>query len=121
MGRPLAERIASGSAGLDGIGLLGAEEGGAVVLVALRIAAGDGEGARRQRVCRVSGGSAERMQEVEEVVGVLAGGVEPDDEVDKAVALGDAFETAAEFAIAVAGLGEEEFGGGGRSERRKAA
>jgi hypothetical protein len=53
------------------------------------------------------------MQEVEEVVGVLPGGVEPDDEVDGAEALGDEFETSAEFAIAVAGLGEEEFGGGG--------
>jgi len=36
----LAESIVRGSVGFDGIGFLAAEEGGAVVLVALRIAAG---------------------------------------------------------------------------------
>ena len=53
------------------------------------------------------------MQEVEEVVGVLPGGVKPDDEEDGAMALDDEFETLAEFVVAVAGLGEEEFSGGG--------
>ena len=40
----LGEGEAGGGAGLDGVGLLAAEEGGAVVFVALRIAAGEGEG-----------------------------------------------------------------------------
>jgi len=112
VGGPFAEGVACGGAGLDGIGLLGAEQGGAVVFVALRIAAGDGEAGEPEGVGPRSGRGAERMQEVEEVVGVLAGGVEADDEVDGAEALGDAFEPSAEFAVAVAGLGEEEFGGG---------
>jgi hypothetical protein len=40
---PLGAGEASGGAGLDGVGLEGAEECGAVVLVALGVAAGDGE------------------------------------------------------------------------------
>ena len=58
-------------------------------------------------------GVAEVVQEVEQVVGVLAGGVEADDEGDGAVALGDAFEALAEEGVAGGGLGEGEFVGGG--------
>ena len=39
----MADGEVSGGAGLDGVGLLAAEEGGTVVLVALRVAAGEGE------------------------------------------------------------------------------
>ena len=46
---PFADGEACGGAGLDGIGLLAAEESGAIVLVALRIAAGDGERAITER------------------------------------------------------------------------
>ena len=76
-----AEGVASSGLGLDGIGLLAAEEGGAVVFVALRIAAGDGEGAlgRQQGDARERG---EAVQEVQEVVGVLPGDVEADGEGD---------------------------------------
>ena len=49
-GGSLAESIACGGAGLDGIGLVGAVEGGAIVLIALRIARGDGEGGIGERV-----------------------------------------------------------------------
>ena len=53
------------------------------------------------------------MQEVQQVGGILPSHVEANNEVDGAEALGDEFETLAEFEIAGAGLGEEEFGGGG--------
>ena len=45
-------------------------------------------------------------EEVKEVVGVLAGGVETDDEVDGAVALGDALEALSEEGVSGGGLGE---------------
>ncbi len=67
-----------------------------------------GGGGRRLGVRR-----AESVEEVEEVVGVLPGGVEADDEVDGAVALGDAFEALAELGVAGGGLGEGQFVGGG--------
>ena len=90
-----AEGEACGGAGFDGIGLLAAEESGAIVFVALRIAAGDGDGGVATAAKRPTR-RAEAVQEVEQVVGILAGGVETDDEVDGAVALGDAFEALAE-------------------------
>ena len=52
-------------------------------------------------------------QEVEEVVGVLAGGVEADDEGDGGVSAAMLVESLAELVVAVGGLGEREFGGGG--------
>ncbi len=56
---------------------------------------------------------AERVQEVPQVVGILACGVEAEDEVNGAVALDDKFETRSELGVAVGGLGELQFGGGG--------
>ena len=100
---PLGEGEAGGGAGLDGVGLVAAEEGGAVVLVALGVAAGQGQGERR----------AQPAEEVEEVVGVLAGGVEANDEQARAVAAGDLFEPLPELTVASGGLGELEFLGGG--------
>src|SRR6516162_792095 len=81
--RSFADRVACGGAGLDGIGLLVAEERGAVVFIALWIAAGDTDGrdlipARRAR---------EGVQEVQQIVRILPRGIESDDEVDDAVTL----------------------------------
>ena len=53
------------------------------------------------------------MQEVAQVVGVLAGGVEADDEVGGAVAAGQAVEAAALQGLAGGGFGELQLGGGG--------
>ena len=53
------------------------------------------------------------MEEVEEVVGVLPGGIETDNEVNGAVALSEAFEALAELGIAGGGLAEGQFVGGG--------
>jgi hypothetical protein len=53
------------------------------------------------------------MQEVEQVVGILAGSVEADDEVDRTVLLGQAFEALPQEGIAGAGLGELQLGSGG--------
>src|SRR5262249_48532672 len=110
--------VARSGAGLGGMGLLVAEEGGAIVLVALRIAAGDEEGEpssvrRWRRAGRVGKGVSEAVDEVQEVVGVLAGGIEADDEVNGAVTPQDAFKTLPQLAIAGGGLGERQFGGGG--------
>jgi hypothetical protein len=109
-----ADGEARGGAGLDGIGLLAAEEGGAIVLDALRIAAGDGEGSvgeRRWRASGVSRGSPQPLQEVEQVVGVLPRCIATDDEVNGAVALGDAFEALTELGVAGCGLDEGQFVG----------
>ena len=56
---------------------------------------------------------AELLEEVQQVVGILAGGVEADDEGDGAVAAGDGFEPLAEQGVAGGGLGEGQFVGGG--------
>ena len=100
----------AGGAGLDGIGLVGSEKGGAVVFGALGIAAGDGEGEGRDGV---GVGLAESVEEVEEVVGVLAGGVEADDEQHRSLPQGDAFQALAEAGVAGGRLGELQFVGGG--------
>ena len=52
------------------------------------------------------------MQEVQQVVGVLPGGVETDDEGDGVVALGELFEALAELGLAAGILGELQLGGG---------
>jgi hypothetical protein len=110
---PLADGEVGGGAGLDGIGLLAAEQGGAVVLVALRIAAGQGEVGVGEGAGLRCGAAAEALEEVQEVVGVLSGGIDADGEGDGGVASGDGLEALAEQGIADARLGEGEFGGGG--------
>jgi hypothetical protein len=49
---------------------------------------------------------------MEQVVRILAGGIEADDELHRTVVLGDAFEPRAEAGRAGGGLGEREFLGG---------
>jgi hypothetical protein len=102
---PFAESIACGGAGFDGIGLLAAEEGGAVVFVALRIAAGDDEG-------RVGELTLERVQEVQQVVGILPGDVEAHCEVDGAELADDLLETRAQLGITDGGFDELQLAGG---------
>jgi hypothetical protein len=53
------------------------------------------------------------VEKVEQIVGILPGGVEADDEVNGAVPPDDAFEPLAEQGIAGGGLGELEFVGRG--------
>lgn len=103
--RPLGEGVACGSAGLDRIGLLIAEDRGAVVLDALRIAAGDAQRPTSRR--------GELAQEVHQVVGILPGHIEADVERTESVALGERLEPSAELGVAVSGLGEGEFVGSG--------
>jgi hypothetical protein len=82
-------------AGLDGVGLLATEEGGAIVLVRLRVATRDGEGSIGQRrASGVAGAPRARhgVQEVAQVVRVRAGDVETNVEVAGLEALGDAAE-----------------------------
>jgi hypothetical protein len=52
------------------------------------------------------------VQEVEQIVGILPGGVEPDDEVAGAVALDDAFEALAEQRVPGGRLGKLQLVGG---------
>lgn len=117
-GGPFAEGVACGGARFEGIGLLGAEERGAIVLVALRIAAGDGHGERGLRGRRAGAGRAgarrsESVQEVQQIVGVLSGGIDTDDEVDGAMPLGDVFESLAKLGVAGGRLCELQFSGRG--------
>ncbi len=102
---PFVESIACGGAGFDRIGLLAAEEGGAVVLVALRIAAGDGEGG-------VDNSTLEGVQEVQQVVGILVGNVETHGEVDGAELGNDLLETGAQLGITGGGFDELQLAGG---------
>src|SRR5262249_13283818 len=110
---PLGERAPCGGAGLDGVGLVAPKEGRPVVLVALGIAAGEGErtGCRRAGGRRV--GPGQPVQEVEEVVGIRAGGIEADDEVDRAMLLRETFEALPEEGVAGGRLRELQFGGSG--------
>src|SRR5262249_41659541 len=96
--------------GLDRVGLLMAEDGGPVVLVALRIAAGDANGPRRAGGVR--DGGAPPVQEVEQVVSVRAGRIEAQDEQTPAAPRGDRFEALAELAIAAGRLREGQCVGG---------
>ena len=79
----------------------------------MRIAAGDAEEGEPEGVSpRISGGAV-AVQEGKQVVGIRPGGVEPDDEVNRAMALDDAFEALQEEGVAGGRLGEREFVGGG--------
>jgi hypothetical protein len=77
-----------GGAGLDGVGLLAPEESGAVVFIALGVAAGDGDGDLGDGARALPGLAGELVEEVEEVIGVRAGGVEADGEGDGGVTAG---------------------------------
>src|SRR5262249_48023074 len=106
------------------IGLLVAEQGGAVVLVALRITAGESQhrvGERRGvrwsirgvgAACAGARRGSEGVQKMQQVVGVLSGGVETDDQVDGAVTLDNVFEALAKLPVADGRLGERQFGRG---------
>jgi hypothetical protein len=105
--RSLGQGIAGAGSGLDRVGLLVAVDGDAIVLVALGVAAGDGEGG----VVDV-----EASEPGEEVVGVQAGGIETDVEANAAVVgeLGDEVEEAlAEAGVPDGGLGHLQVGRGG--------
>jgi hypothetical protein len=56
---------------------------------------------------------AELLEEVQEVVGMPSGGIESDVEGDGVVSPGNVFEALAEERVAVGGLGEGQFVGGG--------
>jgi len=53
------------------------------------------------------------VKKVEEVVSVLAGGIEAHDELDRPVALGNAFESLSELAVTGGRFGKLKFVGGG--------
>src|SRR5262249_26534693 len=91
----------------------GAEQGGAVVRVAARVATADGDGAAAQGGGRRRGGVGQAVQEVQEVVGVLAGDVEADGEGGVGVAAGQQLQALAQPGVAVGGLGEGQLGTGG--------
>ena len=91
---------AGGGGALGGIGLLVAEDGGAIVLIALRIAAGNGPGL------------GQPVQEGEQVVGIAAGNVEAEVEVDRAVLLDDGSQALSKLLVALSRLDELEIRGG---------
>jgi hypothetical protein len=53
------------------------------------------------------------VEEVNQVIGVVPGGVEADVEGGAGVAAGDEFEALPELVVALGGLGEGQLGGGG--------
>jgi hypothetical protein len=112
-GGPLGQGEACGGASLDGVGLLRAEQGGAVVLVALRVATGEGDVGVGDGASGLAGSAIQLRQEVEEIIGVLSGGIEAADEGDGGVSSGDGSEALAELFVALGGLGEGELVGGG--------
>src|SRR5262249_50794495 len=89
------------------------EGGGAVVLVALGVAAGDRQGEAGRGRGRAAARVAEAVEELEEVVGILPGGIEANEELGRAVLLGEAVEALAEEGVAGRGLGERQLGSGG--------
>jgi hypothetical protein len=109
----LRESIAGAGLGLDGIRFLDSVNGRAIVLVALGIAAGDGE-AGVDEGCFVGLRCAQGAEEGEQVVGVTAGQIEPDMKMDAtAVGSGDGLEPFAKLLIACGRLDQLEVGGGG--------
>jgi hypothetical protein len=103
---PFADGEAGAGAGLDRIGLLRAVDAQAIVLVALRVAAGEGE---------LGALDVQLVQPGEQVVGVGAGDVEADEEADAAV-LGELVDQIAEalpqLGVALRRLDDFEFGRG---------
>src|SRR5262249_46511136 len=92
---------------------LGAEQRGTVVLVALRITTGDGDIATGQRRSRRPRAVSELVEEVQQVVGVLAGDIKADDEGSVGVALRQQLQTLAELRVASGPFGEGQLGSGG--------
>ena len=97
--RSFADGKARGGLRLDGIGLFVAEERGPIVLVALRIAAGDTDGDVSEPA-RASAQGTESVQKVQQVVGILPRRIEPDDEVAGAVTLGNLRQRLAQAGVA---------------------
>lgn len=112
-GWPFGQREASAGVRLDGVRLPGPEQSGAIVLVALRIAPGQGDASVGDGASRVAGGGIELRQEVQQVVGILASGIDANDEVNSGVSRGEGEQTLAERIVAGGGLGESQFGTGG--------
>ena len=104
--RSFTQGEACGGAGLDRVGLLTAKESGAVVLVALRSAAGEGES---ERGGCVGAGRGEAVEEVEQVVGIRPGHVQTHDEGQRSLLLDEVFEALAEEGVAGSRLGERQF------------
>jgi len=111
----LGDRESSRGAGFDGIGLLAAEEGGSVVLVTLRIAAREGQVQCSRRDRRVVPVAllvpAKLVEEVDQIVGVLPGGIESNVKAARRMAASDPFESIAKLRITFGGFGEREFVG----------
>ena len=101
-----AEGKASSGLSFDGIGLLATEESDAIVFVALGIATGDGKSAASQSAAVGLSVVGELVEEVEEIVGVLPGGIESDGEGDTGVSGGDVLETLEELSVSVGGFDE---------------
>jgi hypothetical protein len=110
--RSFANGEAGGCAGFAGVGLFTPIESDAVVFVALGISCGEGDVTKRDSKTLYLWAVSELLEEVQEVVGVLAGGIHADREGDVAVALGDLLESISELGVAGGGLREGEFGGG---------
>jgi hypothetical protein len=99
--------------GLDRIGLLRSENGGPIVLVALRIAAGDGEPGVGEGLGVVLPG-AQGVEEGEQVIGIAAGQIEPAMKMDStAVRSRDGLEPFAQLLIARGRLDKLEVGRSG--------
>jgi hypothetical protein len=101
--RPLADGEVGTGAGFDRIGLLLAVDAQAIVLVALRVAAGD----RERGVVDV-----QFVQPGEEVVGIGAGDVGADIELDVAVFVDQVREAVTQLGVAGGGFDHFQFGGG---------
>jgi hypothetical protein len=107
----LADGKVSGRTGFNRIGLLAAEEGSAVVLVALRVTTGDAEVGTGDGAGLLLGGLAELVEEVQEVIGILAGSIDANDKGDSMVALHEILQAPPELAVARGRFGEWEFRG----------
>ncbi len=110
-GGPFADGKAGRGACLDGVGLAGGEESGCVVLLRSR-SPQETVMSRPANGEAAGGADAEAVEEVQEIVGVLPGDIQADDEAGGGVAVGQPFETHTELGVAVGGFGEGQLGGG---------